>query len=50
MFLEEDAGLVGIVGDEADDGGVGGVEDGECACSVLQANQFKLLTQRDISR
>jgi hypothetical protein len=26
------------------------VEDGECACSVLQANQFKLLTQRDISR
>jgi hypothetical protein len=26
------------------------VEDHECACSVLQANQFKLLTQRDISR
>ena len=26
------------------------VEDRECACSVLQANQFKLLTQRDISR
>src|SRR5476649_2875842 len=26
------------------------VEDGECACSVLQANQFRLLTQRDISR
>ncbi len=26
------------------------VEDGDCACSVLQANQFKLLTQRDISR
>jgi hypothetical protein len=26
------------------------VEDGEVACSVLQANQFRLLTQRDISR
>ena len=26
------------------------VEDSEVACSVLQANQFKLLTQRDISR
>ena len=26
------------------------VEDGDVACSVLQANQFKLLTQRDISR
>jgi hypothetical protein len=26
------------------------VEDGECAMEVLQANQFKLLTQRDISR
>ncbi len=26
------------------------VEDGEVAGSVLQANQFKLLTQRDISR
>src|SRR5271170_4917020 len=26
------------------------VEDIECACSVLQANQFKLLSQRDISR
>jgi hypothetical protein len=26
------------------------VEDRECACSVLQANQFKLLSQRDISR
>jgi hypothetical protein len=26
------------------------VEDGEVAASVLQANQFKLLTQRDISR
>src|SRR5450755_1664676 len=26
------------------------VEDGECATNVLQANQFKLLTQRDISR
>src|SRR5271154_4108804 len=26
------------------------VEDGECATEVLQANQFKLLTQRDISR
>jgi hypothetical protein len=26
------------------------VEDGECASSVLEANQFKLLTQRDISR
>jgi hypothetical protein len=26
------------------------VEDGEVACSVLQANQFRLLSQRDISR
>ena len=26
------------------------VEDSDVACSVLQANQFKLLTQRDISR
>ena len=26
------------------------VEDRDCASSVLQANQFKLLTQRDISR
>jgi hypothetical protein len=26
------------------------VEDGEVASSVLQANQFRLLTQRDISR
>src|SRR5208282_5283982 len=26
------------------------VEDSECAMEVLQANQFKLLTQRDISR
>lgn len=26
------------------------VEDGEVACSVLQASQFKILTQRDISR
>ena len=26
------------------------VEDSECACSVLTANQFRLLTQRDISR
>ena len=26
------------------------VEDSEVACSVLQANQFRLLTQRDISR
>lgn len=26
------------------------VEDRECATAVLQANQFKLLTQRDISR
>ncbi|MCE0497609.1 MAG: acetolactate synthase [Methylacidiphilales bacterium] len=26
------------------------VEDRECAASVLSANQFKLLTQRDISR
>jgi hypothetical protein len=26
------------------------VEDSDCACSVLQANQFKLLTQGDISR
>jgi hypothetical protein len=26
------------------------VEDSEVACSVLHANQFKLLTQRDISR
>jgi hypothetical protein len=26
------------------------VEDAECACSVLEANQFRLLTQRDISR
>jgi len=26
------------------------VEDSEVACSVLQSNQFKLLTQRDISR
>lgn len=26
------------------------VEDGDVACSVLQASQFKLLTQRDISR
>ena len=26
------------------------VEDGEVAATVLQANQFKLLTQRDISR
>jgi hypothetical protein len=26
------------------------VEDSEVACSVLQSNQFKILTQRDISR
>jgi len=26
------------------------VEDSDVACSVLEANQFKLLTQRDISR
>ena len=26
------------------------VEDRECATAVLQANQFKMLTQRDISR
>ncbi len=26
------------------------VEDGECASSVLESNQFKLLRQRDISR